>query len=143
VPKFDERFFTMLKNDATIAGVVSNRIYHIEVLQAVGTTPLSKFPAIVYEVQSDQPDRELNGRSGNRIAIFTVFAFSKLSSDIRSIAERLDDFCEDVTIAEANSFLYMHAEDVTDEFEVPFEYDEKAIKHTTMSITVIYAEDAE
>lgn len=143
MPKFDERFYTMLKSDSTIESIVDDRIYHIEVLQSIGNTPLAKYPCMVYELQSDQPDRELDGRSGNRIAIFTVLSFSKLSSDIRALSETLDDYCEDVALAEANGFLYLHMEDITDEYDVPFEYDEKAIKHTVQSITVIYAEDTE
>lgn len=138
---FDERFYAMLRALPALSAVASNRFYLIEVLQSAGPGPLQKYPCVAYQLESDSPIAELDGTSHRRVARFTVICFSKSIADTRAMAAGLDSLGYNVAIAEANGFDYIYSEDSSDDYEIPFEYDEKAMKSTVNSLRVIYQDD--
>jgi hypothetical protein len=147
MPKFDERFVTLLRSLTGVQALCTNadgglRVYHIEVVQAeANAAPYSKYPSVVYELLSDKPEYELNGRSGWRVAVFNVICFGRSSADIRTLASAVDSISASVTVADANDFGYILTEDISDQYEIPFEYEEKAMKSTVLAISLIYREE--
>lgn len=141
MPKFDERLYSKIRNLAAVSTIISNRMYHIEVVQSKGI-PLSKYPCMVYELVSDAPIKELATRSGFRRAVFVFYSLSKSSEQTRALATAIDSISQDATIAEADGFSWIEVEDITDQHEVPFDYDEKAMKSTVTGLLLIYPEDS-
>jgi hypothetical protein len=138
--KFDERLYSGIRALSDVSSLCNNRVYHLEVIQNVGL-PLSKYPCLVYEIESDASLPELNGRSGRREATFNWMCFSKSSADTRTLAKAIESITQNITQAENLGFDWFVVRDITDQYEIPFEYDEKATKSTVLSLYCLYPED--
>lgn len=135
MPNFDERFVTMVR------GVIDpKKVYHYEIVQK-SEGRFSAYPCAVYHVITEAPEPEMNDRSGVRTATFAVMCMSKDDSSMREMTTAIDGLAFSTTIATANGFLWIEVENITDEYQTPFEYDETAIKNTVLSIKIMYRED--
>lgn len=141
MPLYDERLYTAVKALSDVTALCGSRVYHIEILQSAADTPFSKYPAIVYHVQSNVPLYELHQRSGWRRAVFIFTIFGRSTADLRTLSKAIDGLSGDTTIADSLSFGWITVEDISDDYEIPFEYDEKAMKSSTLTITLTYEEE--
>lgn len=147
VLKFDEKFFEMIVTFPNVIALCSTtgsffRVYHVEVVQGdAANGPYSKYPSVVYELESDVAEKELNGRSGFRVATFNVMLFGRKTADVRALARDFEAVSQDATQATTYGFNWISVMDITDEYDIPFDYDEKAMKHVTVNVSILYPED--
>ncbi len=141
--KFDERLYTLIRSLPDVAALIQGRMYHIEVLQSTAQTPKAKYPCIAYQLVTDTRIGDLAGnRTGSlRRAQFQFLCFATNSADIRTIAKAINDISQDVPTATGAGFEWLEVEDTTDDYEVPFEYDEKAMKYVNLDVYVLYREE--
>jgi hypothetical protein len=135
---FDEVLIGIIRALPDVQSIcVGKRIYHQEVLQS---DKFSNYPCIAYSLLSDSPFRELGGVSGMRIASFTFQSYSKLASDIRSLSESLQALgvAPAVVLTGAAPLEWIYVDDTTDTFEPCVDLDEKGMKASEQTITVVY-----
>lgn len=90
---YDEKMVELWKALPDVVTLLGSRVYHLEVAQAADS--LSKFPALVYNLESDIPELELSQPTGIYYATYKLQCFSKKSSDVRTIATALASMGEE------------------------------------------------
>lgn len=130
---FDEELIALVRALGAVQSICTNkRLYHWEVLQS---NPNSiNFPCVVYNMASDSPVNELDGKSGMRKAEFEFDCYSKLTANIRELQGAIDTLNGNAyTVLE-----WVEVENTTDSFEPPIDLDEKGMKAAQVTVTVWY-----
>lgn len=145
----DKWLVRWLKDDARIAGIISTRVYHMEVFQNVPSE--SRYPCVVYELSDDIPFNELGTTSRYYTTIYNVYVISKRSQDLRDIADAIKGFAteefDDALLATEGAvppdYDYVEAgyEGVTvdadtENNEFAIEQQELGYKITTLSVSI-------
>lgn len=137
---YDERFYAMIRGLADVQSVAGSRVYHVEVVMSTGK-PFAKYPAVVYQLNADAPVESLAGKSGLRVASFSVMLFSQSTADLRTLTKAINSVDRSVPACTANGFEWLAVTDISDEYVTPFEFDEKAMKWAAMEVSVTYREE--
>lgn len=84
---WDEYFVQYMANLPDVTTLCNKRVYHMEVFQNANS--ISLFPCVVYQLQSDQPEKELSNNPPTYYARYEVRVISEKSGDIKTLAKAI------------------------------------------------------
>lgn len=93
---YDEKMVELWKALPDVQTICGGRVYHLEVFQK--NPSLAQFPCVVYQLESDLPELELSQPTGVYYATYSLMAFSKKSSDTRTLATAFATMAEEAYI---------------------------------------------